>query len=116
MDYGLPKYRRRTEADGRPRGIWANIGSLVSSPAAVVDFQLPYCREVLPTEAGLISDRLLGGRGGNRANFRAVHPCPVVSDAIFLTGAFDRRDFGIPEAVRLKFNLVKEGSKRAGTA
>lgn len=90
---------------------WLNLG--VRLPAGVVDFQIPYCREVRPTDQRPISDRHLleaeeeiekiseqinpGHRG-----FRDLY----FSDLSFLiTGLM----VGIPEALRLKFTLVKEG-------
>ena len=62
--YGLwspEEYQRRTEAN-RPAKRntgeqWLRVG--IRLPAAVVDFQLPYCRQVIPAETGLISDLLL---------------------------------------------------------
>jgi Fe-S-cluster containining protein len=116
--YGLwspEEYRRRTEADrSAKRNMgehWLRLG--IRLPAAVVDFQLPYCREVLPTEAGLISDRLLREAEEEIEQISAqLHPWSgrfrdrYFSDWSFLIAGLI---FGIPEAVRLKFNLVKEG-------
>ena len=90
---------------------WLRLG--IRLPAAVTDFQLPYCRQVLPAESGLISDRLLReAEEGIEQISEELHPWSgrfrdrYFSDWSFLIAGLI---FGIPEAVRLKFSLVKEG-------
>ena len=116
--YGLwspEEYQRRTEAN-RPakRNMgeqWLRLGFRL--PAAVIDFQVPYCRQVLPAESGLVSDPLLteAEEGIEQISGR-LHPWSgrfrdrYFSDWSFLIAGLV---FGIPEAVRLKFTLVKEG-------
>jgi hypothetical protein len=116
--YGLwspEEYRRRSEAD-RPakRNMgeqWLRLG--IRLPAAVIDFQVPYCRQVLPAEPGPISDRSLKEvEEGIEQISGQLHPWSgrfrdrYFSDWSFLIAGLI---FGIPEAVRLKFSLVKEG-------
>jgi len=116
--YGLwspEEYQRRTEADrAAKRNMgeqWLRLG--IRLPAAVIDFQVPYCRQVLPAESGPISDRLLTeAEEGIEQISGQLHPWSgrfrdlYFSDWSFLIAGLI---FGIPEAVRLKFRMVKEG-------
>ena len=120
--YGLwspEEHERRSGANRQAkRGLgeqWLRLG--VRLPAAVLDFQVPYCREVEP-DVGPGEDRELiaaeeaiekiADQLGPEANrFRNLY----YSDLSFLLASLL---FGVPEALRLKFTLVLEG-RRTGS-
>jgi hypothetical protein len=116
--YGLwsPKeYQRRAEANQRAKRNmgeqWLRLG--IRLTAEVINFQVPYCQEVFPAEPGLVCDPALTEvEEGIEQISEQLHPWSgrfrdlYFSDLSFLVAGLI---FGIPEAVRLKFILVKEG-------
>lgn len=116
--YGLwspEEYGRRAAANqlakSRMGEQWLRLG--VRLPAAVIAFKVPYCRQVMPLEADLVTDSLPAAEeevehlsqsidpGGQRL-FRDCY----FSDLSFLIAGLI---LGIPAALRLKFSVVKEG-------
>jgi Fe-S-cluster containining protein len=116
--YGLwspEEYRRRAEAGRQAKKNlgeqWLRLG--VRLPAAVIDFQVPYCRETEPTEENAVNDQgLIDVEEAIEEISEQIHPESgyfrdrYFSDPSFLVaGLF----LGVPEALRLKFTLVREG-------
>jgi hypothetical protein len=116
--YGLwspEEYSRRAEANRLAK---KNMGDqwlrlAVRLPASVLDFQVPYCREVEPIKGnpaddqGLIAleeeiEKISGQFGPEADRFRHLY----FSDLSFLLAGLL---LGIPEALRLKFTLVQAG-------
>lgn len=115
--YGLwspEEYERRSGANRQAKRDmgeqWLRLG--VRLPAAVLDFQVPYCREVDPDAAGPGADRELmiaeeaiekiaDQLGPQADRFRNLY----FSDLSFLLAGLL---LGVSEALRLKFTLVKE--------
>jgi hypothetical protein len=120
--YGLwspEEYERRSEANRQAkRGLgeqWLRLG--VRLPAAVLDFQVPYCREVEPAvgpgeDRELIAaeeaiEKIADQLGPEANRFRNLYFSDL---SILLAGLL----LGVPEALRLKFTLVQEG-RRTGS-
>ncbi|MBI5585801.1 MAG: hypothetical protein HY892_18475 [Deltaproteobacteria bacterium] len=113
--YGLwspEEYARRAKADRPAKKMmgeqWLRLG--VRLPVTVIDFQVPYCRQVFP--ALPVSDQVLGEiEEGLELLARDLNPWTArfqelyFSDLSFLIAGLI---FGVPAALRLKFTLVKE--------
>jgi Fe-S-cluster containining protein len=89
---------------------WKKMG--IDLPQAVIDFRVPYCREVRTDPPGLIDDEglsrladqiddLSGSLGSWDLEFRKTY----FSDLSFYLASLQ---FGIEEAVRLKFFIVRD--------
>jgi hypothetical protein len=116
--YGLwspEEYARRAganrQAKSQMREQWLRLG--VRLPAAVVDFQVPYCSQVVTAGAEAVTDtslleteeeveRLSEPLDPGHQRFRDLY----FTDLSFLLAGLI---LGTPEALRLKFTLVKEG-------
>jgi Fe-S-cluster containining protein len=121
--YGLwspEEYARRAEANRQAKrnlgDQWLRLG--LRLPAAVIDFRVPYCREVEMIDPGPREDRgllalevaieeIAERLGPASDRFRNLY-CSDLS--FLLTGLL----LSIPEAVRLKFAVVREGIETGG--
>ncbi len=89
---------------------WQNRG--ISLPKAVIDFRLPYCRNVIPEEGALVDDAVLGRLNDSVERLSAqVSPWHQIfcrayySDLSFLSTSLI---FGAVNSAKMKFAVVRD--------